>query len=102
MAQIHNLGEVIARDAARDVPWLIELAADGSERTISYPQMHAEADAVARGLVRRGLARGARVGLLAANSAVYLMAYIGIMRAGMVAVPINFKLMPETIEHVER
>jgi long-chain acyl-CoA synthetase len=101
MAQIHNLGEVVARDVARDVPWLIELAADGSERTISYPQMHAEADAVARGLRRRGLARGARIGLLAANSATYLMAYIGIMRAGMVAVPINFKLMPETIEHIE-
>jgi acyl-CoA synthetase (AMP-forming)/AMP-acid ligase II len=101
MAQIHNLGEVIARDASRDVPWLIELAADGGERTITYPQMHAEADAVARGLLRRGLARGARIGLLAANSATYLMAYIGIMRAGMVAVPINFKLTRETIAHVE-
>ncbi|MDQ6639302.1 MAG: acyl--CoA ligase [Pseudomonadota bacterium] len=101
MAQIHNLGEVIARDTARDVPWLIELAAGGSERTITYPQMHAEADAIARGLLRRGLARGARIGLLAANSATYLMAYIGIMRAGMVAVPINFKLVRETIEHVE-
>ena len=102
MAPIHNLGEVIPRDAARDVPWLIELAADGSERTIGYRQMHAEADAIARGLVRRGLARGARVGLLAANSAVYLMSYVGIMRAGMVAVPINFKLMPGTIEHIAR
>ena len=74
MAQIHNLKEVIARDASRDMPWLIELAADGGERTITYPQMHAEADAVARGLLRRGLARGARIGLLAANSATYLMA----------------------------
>ena len=60
------------------MPWLVELAADGGERTITYPQMHAEADAVARGLLRRGLARGACVGLLAANSATYLMAYIGI------------------------
>ncbi|MEP7301917.1 MAG: class I adenylate-forming enzyme family protein [Caldimonas sp.] len=101
MAPIHNLGEVIARDPAPEVPWLIELAADGGERTISYPQMHAEADAIARGLLRRGLARGARIGLLAANSATYLLACIGIMRAGMVAVPINFKLMRETIEHVE-
>jgi len=101
MATIHNLGEVIARDVARDVPWLIELAADGSERTITYPQLHAEADAIARGLLRRGLARGARIGLLAGNSATYLIAYIGIMRAGMVAVPINFKLMRETVQHIE-
>ena len=75
MAGIHNLGEVIARDTARDVPWVIELAADGSERTIPYAQLHAEADAIARGLLRRGLVRGARVGLLAANSATYLIAY---------------------------
>jgi long-chain acyl-CoA synthetase len=101
MAAIHNLGEVIARDTAREVPWLIELAADGNERTITYAQLHAEADAIARGLLRRGQARGTRVGLLAANSATYLIAYIGIMRAGMVAVPINFKLMRETIEHIQ-
>ena len=101
MATMHNLGEVIARDVARDVPWMIEIAADGRERTITYPQLHAQADAVARGLLRRGLARGARVGLLAANNADYLIAYIGIMRAGMVAVPINFKLTRETIAHIE-
>ena len=64
--------------------------------------MHAEADAIARGLLRRGLARGAQIGLLAADSATYLIAYIGIMRAGMVAVPINFKLMPRDDRHVEQ
>ncbi|MGO4395364.1 class I adenylate-forming enzyme family protein [Variovorax sp. M-6] len=97
----HNLGEVIARDAVRDAPWLVEIAANGSERVIEYAQLHADADGVARGLLRRGLSRGARVGLLAANSADYLIAFIGIMRAGMVAVPINFKLTRETIAHIE-
>ena len=101
MPGLHNLGEVIARDAPRDVPWMVEIDAHGSERVITYPQLHAQADALARGLLRRGLARGARVGLLAANNAAYLIAFIGIMRAGMVAVPINFKLTRETIAHIE-
>ena len=97
----HNLGEVIARDAPRDGPWMVEIDAHGGERVITYTQLHAQADALARGLLRRGLARGARVGLLAANNAAYLIAFIGIMRAGMVAVPINFKLTRETIAHIE-
>ena len=97
-----NLGEVIPRDAALDATWLVEVAPDGVVREISFAQFHAEADAVARGLLARGLARGAGVGLLAANRAEYLIAFVGIMRAGLVAVPINFKLPRETIAHIEQ
>ena len=91
MAQIHNLGEVVARDARGDAVAHRVCAGDGSERTISYQQMHAEADAIARGLLRRGpCARGARESACWRRIApTYLIAYIGIMRAGMVAVPIN-------------
>ena len=101
MKGLHNLGEVIPRDVSVDVRWMVEIAADGAERVITHPDLHAQADAVARGLLRRGLTRGARVGLLAANNAAYLIAIVGIMRAGMVAVPINFKLTRETIAHIE-
>lgn len=100
MAALHNLGEVIARDVPGDVPWMVEIAVDGTRRTITFAQLHEQADAVGRALVRQGLARGARVGLLAANNAAYLIAFIGIMRAGLVAVPINYKLTRETIAHI--
>jgi long-chain acyl-CoA synthetase len=99
---IHNLGEVIPRGHPPEATWMTEIAADGAVRDISYARFHADADAVARGLLRRGLARGASVGLLAANRAEYLVAFMGIMRAGLVAVPINFKLARETIAHIER
>jgi acyl-CoA synthetase (AMP-forming)/AMP-acid ligase II len=49
-----------------------------------------------------GLKRGDRVGILALNSTRLLAAYFGIMRAGLVAVPISFKLARETVDHIVR
>jgi acyl-CoA synthetase (AMP-forming)/AMP-acid ligase II len=99
---ISNLGEVVSREASADHPWLIEVRAAGADRTITFAQLHAEADAVAAGLRRKGFERGDAIGLLAVNSARYLIAYIGIMRAGLVAVPVSIKLPQETIDHVHR
>ncbi|HEX5589172.1 MAG TPA: AMP-binding protein [Candidatus Limnocylindrales bacterium] len=51
---------------------------------------------VAGGLLDRLAVRpGARVGILGENSAEYLAAYFGILRAGCVAVPLNQLLRPE-------
>lgn len=100
MAKIHNLGEVIDRGAPGDGPWLIEITADGRQRSFTFAALHRDADAVARGLLNRGLKRGESIGILAANRAEYLIAYIGIMRAGLVAVPINFKLPRDTVAHI--
>ena len=80
--------------------WLTEGAADASARDIPLGEFHAAADAVARGLAARGLVRGQAVGILAGNSAEYLLAYFGIMRAGLVAVPINYKLPKATVDHI--
>lgn len=97
-----NLGEMVPRGLPGAARWLTEVAPDGAERALDYAQLHAQADGVARGLLARGLARGERVGVMAGNSARYLVALLGIMRAGLAAVPVNPKLPAATVEHVHR
>jgi acyl-CoA synthetase (AMP-forming)/AMP-acid ligase II len=55
---------------------------------------------VASGLTRGGFRPGERVGILSLNRAELLAAYFGIMRAGLIAVPINHKFPRATIEFV--
>lgn len=68
----------------------------------SYGELWERAGRVAAGLLERGAAAPhARVGLVGRNSAEYLAAYLGILRAGAVAVPLNFLLKPhELLAHL--
>lgn len=73
-----------------------------SPRHYTHAELDRQARACARGLLARGLARGDAVAILSANRAEYVVAYLAALRAGMVAVPVNFKLPRETIALVLR
>ena len=94
-----NLSGVLEARPADCDPLLIELRPEG-ERTIDTRQFRDKVGAVARGLRRAGLAPGARVAILAENSPEYLIAYMAIMHAGMVAVPVSYKLPREVVSYI--
>jgi len=61
----------------------------GHRRTLSWSDVDTAADSIARALTGRGLVAGQRVALVMANRADLPIAYYGILRGGMVAVPMN-------------
>jgi acyl-CoA synthetase (AMP-forming)/AMP-acid ligase II len=99
---IHNLGDLIRRDMDQSRLALIDLGGPVSPRHFSYADLDEKANAVARGLFKRGLKAGQRVAIVSANRAEYLFCHFGIMRAGLVSVPVNFKFPPALIEFVAR
>lgn len=91
---IVNVSDLLRSTAQRDPDGtaLIEnrVAAEGlARRQVTWRELDEAADAVARGLSARGLVAGHRVALVMANRVDLPIAYFGILRGGMVAVPIN-------------
>jgi len=101
IASFSNLGALTSTDRDLDKAAIIDLAT-GKERRFSYRDFEGQANAVARSLSAWGLMRGERVAILSANRFEYLTAVHGIMRAGFVAVPVNFKLPATTIDYIVR
>jgi len=102
MSEFKNLGDLIRRDRDLDKIAIIDLGGEQVPRKFSFAELDAMANGVARALLGRGFTRGERVAILSANRTEYLAAYYGIMRAGLVAVPINFKFPRETIDFIIR
>jgi acyl-CoA synthetase (AMP-forming)/AMP-acid ligase II len=100
MPRFTNLGDLIRRDRDLSKVAIIDLGGEQVPREISYARLDAIANGVARALARRGFARGDRIAILSANRAEFLAAYYGIMRAGFVAVPVNFKFPRQTIHFI--
>ena len=66
----------------------------------SYAALDDLAHRFAHGLAALGLERGDRVSFLAANDAPLVASYLGAFRAGLVANPINNRLLPEEVAYI--
>src|SRR5207248_3223900 len=66
----------------------------------SYGELQAAATAFARYLVAIGCCKGDRVLLAGENSSFWVSAYLGILRAGLVCVPLPTSITAEELEHV--
>lgn len=71
-------------------------------RSLTYAELDARADQFAAGLGAAGLQPGDRVALLLANATETFEALVGCARAGLVAVPLNWRLAPDELAEVTR
>src|SRR5690348_15777473 len=71
-----------------------------NERSITYGELDLAVNCLARHLVSRGLQRGERVAVHWHNSIEHVVLMMGILRAGMVVVPINPRLKAAEIDYV--
>src|SRR6266568_2766212 len=97
MTGLPHLGEVL-RVNARLFP--DRVGARDLERAMTFRQWNARACRLANALLGLGLGKGDRVAVLAYNRVEWLEIYAGAAKAGLVAVPINFRLMAAEIRFI--
>jgi len=97
-----NLGAIIDPRRDPDKIAVIDVLGDTDThaRHYTYRDLDALINAVTRMLSARHYAPGTRIALLAANSVPYVATVLGIMRAGLTAVPVNHKFPPALIAYV--
>ncbi len=89
----------------RAVTWreasLIESAQPDApyRRALSWRDFDRRANRFANLLLSRGMERGAKVGILMMNCLEWLPVYFGILKAGCIAVPLNFRYSSEEIKY---
>jgi long-chain acyl-CoA synthetase len=84
-----NVSDYLRAAASHDPDRVALVEHRAERRELTWRQLDEAADAVARGLSARGLVAGQRVAVVMANRIDLPIAYFGILRGGMVAVPIN-------------
>src|SRR5258707_4576990 len=97
MRQLPHIGEVL-RYYARILP--DKIGASDLDRAMTFREWNARACRLANALLGLGLAKGDRVAVLAYNCVEWLEIYAASAKAGLIAVPINFRLVGEEIRYI--
>jgi long-chain acyl-CoA synthetase len=92
-----NLAERLGVTATR-LPDKTALVFQGQE--VTYADLWERSGRAAAAFQQLGLAPGERVALLLANSPVFVEAFYGALRAGLVVVPLNVTFTPDEIAHI--
>jgi long-chain acyl-CoA synthetase len=92
-----NVADLLQRCAERSPDKMALI--DGDVRT-TWGGLDDQVSALSRGLARRGLVAGHRIAIALVNSTEFIATYLAVLRAGMVAVPVNATSTPDEIERV--
>ena len=97
MRDLLTLGEIVAAQA-RIAP--DRIGTRDLVRSMSFRQWNERACRLANGLLGLGLAKGDRIAVLAYNCVEWSEIYVAAAKAGLVAVPINFRLIAAEVRYI--
>ena len=97
MRGVLNLGEIVAAHARLRPN---KIGTRDSRRALTFAQWNARACRLANALLGLGLNKGDRVALLAYNRVEWMELYVALAKAGLVAVPVNFRLVTPEIKYI--
>ncbi|MFM7582108.1 MAG: AMP-binding protein, partial [Caldilinea sp.] len=92
-----NLAKIV-ESSAQSYP--DRLALQFEDQRLTYAQLDQASSRAANGLGRVGLQRGDRATIWLPNSAAFIVAYLGIQKAGAVAVTVNTAFKAEEIQYI--
>jgi acyl-CoA synthetase (AMP-forming)/AMP-acid ligase II len=97
MSQLLHVGEVLSMNA-----YLFpeKIGARDLSRSMTFRQWNERACRLANALMGLGLRKGERVGVLAYNCVEWMEIYAAVAKAGLIVVPINFRLMGPEIHYI--
>ncbi|MBM4248978.1 MAG: AMP-binding protein [Euryarchaeota archaeon] len=97
MAAWLNLGEILRVNARK---FSQKRALKDARRELSFSQYNERSCRLANGLMKLGLGKGDRLCVLSHNCLEFMELYAATAKAGMVAVPINWRISPGDMEYV--
>ena len=97
MNRLNTLSDAVATHARLSPQ---KTAVRDSKRSLTFAQWHERTEGLAAGLRKLGLVKGDRVALLAYNCLEWMEMYAALARAGLVAVPLNFRLTAPEIAYI--
>jgi acyl-CoA synthetase (AMP-forming)/AMP-acid ligase II len=97
MKNVLNLGQMLTAHARLSPQ---RIGARDLERSMTFHQWNARACRLANALLGLGLSKGDRVAILAYNAVEWAEIYAAAAKAGLVAVPLNFRLVGKEIRYI--
>jgi fatty-acyl-CoA synthase len=97
MKTVLNLGQTLTAHARLSPD---RIGARDLERSMTFCQWNARACRLANALLGLGLSKGDRVAILAYNTIEWVEIYTAVAKAGLVAVPLNFRLVGKEIRYI--
>src|SRR6266567_2061628 len=92
-----NVSDIVSKTAARHPD---KAALVFQDQPVTYAELDRAIDAAATGIASLGIRKGDRVGVLVHNIPHFIYAYLGIVRAGGVMVPLNTMYVADEVSFI--